>query len=240
MFKVLVWDYVGVSAQWLEQVVDMKDVKIVGTITPNEPAPKILLDTDAWDWLLIFEQGTRNFFEATIQILKLPPEKVIYALDLNSWLQHFKGAFALINPLTGNDIFLNLNFEISRQLGKYITCTVDGISYVATSADDLVMRKMYTQRVNFSKKAMEFFHTLAKRYYDVDDSAGYFLDLGANIGTTGIYFIKKLTPDLKVLAFEPDTENFKLLCVNLILNGVEAKFDVVNYGLGDKIEQKNW
>lgn len=101
MFKVLIWDYTGMSAQWLEQAADMKDIEVVGTIKPTDAVPEILLKRDAWDWLLIFEQGKRDFFYATIQMLRLPPERVIYALDLNSWLQHPKAAFALTNMQRG-------------------------------------------------------------------------------------------------------------------------------------------
>lgn len=103
MFKVLLWDYAGISAQWLEQVADMKDIEVVGTITPSEPAPEILLKADAWDWLLIFEHGARNFFNATIQVLQLPLDKVIYALDMNSWLQHPKATYTLLNSVGGRD-----------------------------------------------------------------------------------------------------------------------------------------
>ena len=83
---------------------------------------------------------------------------------------------------------------------------------------------------------MKVFHALARKYYKVDDSAGYFLDLGANIGTTGIYFLKNLAPNLKLLAFEPDAENFKLLRVNIILNDLDSKATAVNCGLGDTFD----
>lgn len=84
MFKILVWDYLDVSNLWFEQAADKDNIEIVGKITPAEPVPKILLESDAWDWLLIFEQGTRNFFDATIHLLNLPPEKIIYAVDVSS------------------------------------------------------------------------------------------------------------------------------------------------------------
>lgn len=187
---------------------------------------------------MIFEQGMRNFFDATIQTLRLPPDKVVYALDMNSWLQHPKAAFALADPSRGGgNIILNVNFAINRQLNNYISCTVEGLSYVATSRDDYVMRPMYTTRRNHAAGGMKRFHALAKQYYGVDDSAGYFLDLGANIGTTGIYFTKKLAPNLKLLAFEPDAENYKMHRLNLILNDMDDKANVVNCGLGDKFDE---
>ena len=102
MFKVLIWDYTGESSQWLDHVADKKDIEVVGTITPNEPAPEILLNRDAWDWLLIFERGARNFFDATIQVLRLPFNKIIYALDMNSWLQHPKAIYNILNNSGGH------------------------------------------------------------------------------------------------------------------------------------------
>ena len=237
MFKILIWDYTGVSAQWLDQVADKQDIEVVGTITPNEPPPEILLRKNSWDWLLIFERGLRNFFDTTIQVLKLPLDRVIYALDMNSWVQHPKAAFTLANTIRGGGIFLTINFAMSQQLNSFVTCTVEGISYVATAADNMIMRQMYTARSNWAAEDMRAFHELAKKYYNVDDSAGYFLDLGANIGTTGIYFLKKFTPNLKLIAFEPDAENFKLLSVNLLLNDIANKTFAVNCGLGDKRDE---
>ena len=99
------------------------------------------------------------------------------------------------------------------------------------------MRDMYTRRVNWAANEMNAFRTLANRYYNLDDSMGYFFDLGANIGTTCIYFAKKIAPNLKLLAFEPDPENFKLLRTNLILNDLEDKTLAINCGLGDKFDE---
>ena len=132
-------------------------------------------------------------------------------------------------------IHLNLNLALNQHLNDFVTCTVEGLSYIATSKDNGVMREMYTRRVNFAANEIKRFHELSKKYYNVDDSSGYFLDLGANIGTTGIYFIKKFAPDLKLLAFEPDIETFKMLRLNMLLNDMEDdKAVAVNCGLGDK------
>ncbi len=239
MFKVLILDSIGISAKWLEEFADTKYIDVIGTITPQEPVSKVLLNQDAWDWLLIFERGERQIFDEFIQTLRLPFDKVIYALDMYSWLQHSKAAYKLINPHTrGLSVFVYLNFILSRQLNDFVACTVDGLSYVATSNDDYIMRIMYTERMNFAANNMKRFQALAKKFYGVDDSAGYFLDLGANIGTTGIYFTKKLAPNLKLLAFEPDADNFKLLRINLLLNDLDDdKVVAVNCGLGDQFDE---
>ena len=122
-------------------------------------------------------------------------------------------------------------------MNNFVACTVDGLSYVATAADNVIMLEMFVNRTNWASQEMKRFHELSKKYYDVDDSAGYFLDLGANIGTTGIYFLKKFTPNLRLLAFEPDSENFKMHHVNVILNDLEKVTDLVNCGLGDKFSE---
>ena len=122
-------------------------------------------------------------------------------------------------------------------MNDFVTCTVEGINYVATSKDITIMQDMYVSRVNYSATGIKMFHDLAKKYFNVDERAGYFFDLGANIGTTGIYFCKKLAPNLKCLAFEPDAENFKLLRINAILNDMEDKVTLVNFGLGDKFDE---
>ncbi|MBR4152709.1 MAG: hypothetical protein IKT98_07085 [Selenomonadaceae bacterium] len=101
MNRVLIWDYASISSQWMEQVADMSDIEIVGRMTPAESVPKILLENNSWDWLLIFERGIRNFFEATIQVQRLPLDKVIYALDMNSWLKNPKAIFSLLNDSGG-------------------------------------------------------------------------------------------------------------------------------------------
>ncbi|MBR0290475.1 MAG: FkbM family methyltransferase [Selenomonadaceae bacterium] len=49
--------------------------------------------------------------------------------------------------------------------------------------------------------------------------------------------MKKFAPNLKLLAFEPDAENFKLLRINTILNGLEDSTTLVNCGLGNKFDE---
>ena len=120
-----------------------------------------------------------------------------------------------------------------KKANKFFTCTVEGLSYIGTSDDPFRMPHMFINNVNWASKGMQRFHELAKKYYDVDDSAGYFLDLGANIGTSGLYFIKNITPNLKLLAFEPDPENYKMHHINIILNDLEEKTDLVNCGLAN-------
>ena len=97
--KILVCDYVGNSQQWLEQITLTKNYEVVGTITPA--SDKNLMLEKNWDYLLIFENGARQFFNAMIQFMNIAPEKVIFAMDLSSWLEKPAAVFALINPQGG-------------------------------------------------------------------------------------------------------------------------------------------
>ncbi|MBR2733561.1 MAG: FkbM family methyltransferase [Selenomonadaceae bacterium] len=237
MQKVLIWDNTGNTPAWCKKFLDMKDVEIIHTITPAEPAPEILLRPDAWDWLLIFERKMRATFDTIINTLKLPTEKIVYVLDTRHWLQRPKAITAILNDSGGGVMRRWLNFNNCRQLNDIVACTVEGLSYVATAKDNIIMRVMYVDRINYAAGTMKRFHELTQKYYGVDDNSGYFLDLGANIGTTGIYFIKKLAPNLKLLAFEPDAENFRMLSVNLLLNDMEDKATIVKCGLGNKFDE---
>lgn len=236
MNRVLVWDYTGDSSQWLEKNLSKNDVEVIQTITSQEPVPDILLKKDAWDFLMIFERRMRNTFETIIKTLKLPPEKIVYALDTNHWVQRPKAIYSLLGNSMGwirRRFFLN---EL-KNLNAFHICTVEGLSYVATSTDPFRLPNMFVSRTNWASKDMKRFHELSKQYYDVDESAGYFLDLGANIGTTGLYFCKNLAPNLKLLAFEPDPENYKMHRVNMILNDLEEITDLVNCGLGNEASE---
>lgn len=232
--KILICDYLGIAEQWINRFVIKENLEIVGIISPVDKSQRSLLMENSWDYLLIFEEGMREDFNKLTQLLKLSPQRVIYAQDWESWAEHPAATFALINPVQLGLIYRSVIFNFARKFNYFISSTTeDNLHYVATSKDDVIIKNMYLTRQNWSKDEMELFYLLAQKFYNVDDSNGYFLDLGANIGTTGIYFTKILAPKLKLLAFEPDKENFKLLKVNLILNDVE---DVIaeNYGLGDK------
>lgn len=51
-----------------------------------------------------------------------------------------------------------------------------------------------------------------------------FLDMGANIGAQSV-FVKSIVPDARVIAFEPQPDNFEVLKSNIELNNVECELD---------------
>jgi FkbM family methyltransferase len=70
------------------------------------------------------------------------------------------------------------------------------------------------------RKATSDFHTFNQVIFDkcYDTSYGLkpktIIDCGANIGLATVYF-KTMFPDATVIAVEPETENYKLLCRNI-------------------------
>jgi FkbM family methyltransferase len=59
------------------------------------------------------------------------------------------------------------------------------------------------------------------------------MDIGANFGLHSLYLSRAVGPNGKVLAFEPDPDNFALLCANLEANGC-ANVLPFQYALGEK------
>lgn len=236
MFKVVLWDYTGESANWAETFLK-SDVKVTRTLRPDDPDQAEVIMRGDWNFVLIFEKGQRELFNEifkTMREMNFSTENIIFANDFDSWQNNPAAVYALLKPETCEQIYRDLNFAKQKQWNNYVTCTVEGVSYVAPSTDLFRMQYMFVNRVNWAANEMKFFHEMSKKYYGVDDSAGYFLDLGANIGTTGIYFLKKFAPDMKLIAFEPDAENFKMLRMNLLLNDLESVTNAVNCGLGNK------
>lgn len=98
--KILICDYVGNSKQWLDQFTIKKNYEVVGTITPDSNQ-KSLLSEKSWDYLLIFEQNSRDFFKTLLQFFNIAEERTIYAMDYKSWAAHPSAVFEIVNPNSG-------------------------------------------------------------------------------------------------------------------------------------------
>jgi len=60
--------------------------------------------SDLWDYLLIFENGARNIFDTMAQFMKIPSQKIIYALDWYSWANHPAAVYSMLNPQGGGAV----------------------------------------------------------------------------------------------------------------------------------------
>lgn len=239
MFKVILWDYTGESANWAKNFLK-DDVEIIRTLhSDDDDQAKVIMRGD-WNFVLIFEQDQRELFNEifkTMHEMNFSTNNIIFARDFYHWLNNPTAVYALLKPEMCDQIYRYWSYYNQRRWHKYHSVSVEGLHYVGTSIDNAIMWYMYINNKNFAADEMKIFHDLSKKYYRIDDSGGIFLDLGANIGTTGFYFLKKFAPNLKLLAFEPDAENFKLLRINAILNDMEDRATLVNCGLGDKFDE---
>lgn len=68
-------------------------------------------------------------------------------------------------------------------------------------------------------------------YFEPETESPVILDCGANIGMSVLYF-KKMFPDSKILAFEPNPNSFKLLEQNVKENNLK-NVEIYNLGLYD-------
>lgn len=119
----------------------------------------------------------------------------------------------------------------------FMSCDVEGIKYIGSSLDLTIMRRMYNTRENWSKKEINAFFELAEKYYGISGSqeSGIFMDIGGNIGTTSIYVKKVKAPSMKVIAFEPMTDNIRMFKANCILNDIDdSQIILVEKALSNK------
>jgi len=239
MFKVVLWDYTGESENWAKNLLK-SGVEIIRTLRPNDADQAEVIMRGNWNFVLIFEKGGREIFDEilkTMQAMNFSTDNIVFANDFNSWLNNPAAVYALLKPEACDNLYRHWTFFKHGRWNRYVSTSVEGIHYVATSIDYCIIRKMYINNQTWAEEEMKIFYALTKKYYNVNDSTGYFLELGANIGTTGFYFLEKFAPNLKYLAFEPDAENFKMLRINSILNDLEDKSILVNFGLGEKFDE---
>lgn len=83
-------------------------------------------------------------------------------------------------------------------------------------------------------------------FYGIEDSsykpvlrelkkAKVILDIGANIGTTSLFFAS-INPNAQIISFEPHPDTFKRAVENIKLNNFQ-NIDLINIGLGEKKER---
>ncbi|MCM1123839.1 MAG: FkbM family methyltransferase, partial [Eubacterium sp.] len=109
---------------------------------------------------------------------------------------------------------------------------LENVNFLFDSEDNLIPNEMLGYGKIYSKDEMIFLYEMAPRI-----EKGYFLDIGANVGTTSIYFRKRICDSLNYIAFEPLKVNYKYLKMNCILNDCED-IKVENIGMSNVNGQK--
>ncbi len=175
-----------------------------------------------------------NSHEKEIEIeFILDQNKTIYYLlaisqtDNGRILFNRRNQLELMGKLFKSQRRLNIT-DAARSVMPCISIQIDDIKFLFAQDDNLIPNDMIGYNRVYSEDEMLFFFETAPK-----KQGGYFLDIGANIGTTCIYFRKKLQSDLNYIAFEPLKENVKYLKMNCILNECED-IKVENLGISNK------
>ena len=128
-----------------------------------------------------------------------------------------------------------LKYSQWSEAQKYEVITLPcGLKYMARTSDAYIRYYMKSKQQNFSYDIIDAYFELAQKYcgYDSNES-GIFFDIGANIGTTCLYAYKIHNSAMKIVGVEAGKDNYDLLRINCVLNGIENA-QLYNVGFGDK------
>ena len=128
-----------------------------------------------------------------------------------------------MNTKIGREAFLKSVGENQILLSK----TKENIYYLINSSDKVLGRTVFLEKESYDSKKLTSALDL------VSNRRNTLLDVGANIGTIGIFGVSRGYFD-KCIAFEPEPNNFKLLQQNVLLNNLEKKFELRNVALSNQ------
>lgn len=131
---------------------------------------------------------------------------------------------------TGKKVLLKLPdlklISLARESMPYISVQTDGLSFFFSNTDHAILNYMVENKRIWSKDEMDF----VLGYFDsLSVRPGTVLDIGANVGTSVIYFRDRLGSDTRFYAVEPVTENYNLLMANCAVNGF---YDITAFRCG--------
>lgn len=234
--RVILWDMDGKGKKWLEENIHSNRIELVQIIPSYEK--NVQLVNDDIDLLLIANEGIDRDILKMLECVGFGRDRVVFIYALISWYEKFDlAAFLLKDKVGGMRRLIFWYHECGAK--DYYSCKVENLTFIASVKDRVIMPTMIRDGKVWSADEMHLFYRLAHEYYVLrDDEPGYFLDLGANIGTTSIYFRKKVDTNVEIVAFEPDDSNNKLLQINLLLNGLVGEAYVEAYGLSNRRENK--
>lgn len=177
------------------------------------------LNFDDFNYLVIAVEASREIVEFLRQIVPdydKVREKIIYEIDFYSFVPELRSRMPYNSCVLTNDI-----------------------KYVFSPRDRIIGESMLRTGINFAEDQIKAFFELTDKYYGKKARDGYFLDIGANIGTTSIYVKKILNPSLNIVGIEAGKDNYTAFKMNCIANDLD-EIRVVNVAVGDEIGYVNF
>lgn len=125
--------------------------------------------------------------------------------------------------------------SLARETLPYISAEADGLSFFFDKTDHSIIDYMVEHKKIWAREEMDF---ILGYFASLSVRPGTVMDIGANVGTSIIYFRSKLGPGCKYYAVEPVTGNYNLLNANCAINGF---YDINTFRLGisDTIGEAN-
>ena len=121
--------------------------------------------------------------------------------------------------------------SLARDVMPYISVEADGLTFFFKNTDHSILDNMVESHKIWASEDMDFI----LGYYDsISVRPGTIVDIGANVGTSVIYFRNKLGADTEFYAVEPVTDNFNLPKANCAINGF-SDINAFRYGISDAI-----
>lgn len=116
--------------------------------------------------------------------------------------------------------------NLARESMPYISVQADGLTFIFSNTDQSILNYFVVNKQIWAKDEMDF----VLGYYDsISARPLTVVDIGANVGTSVIYFRDRLGSETGYYAVEPVTENFNLLNANCALNGYN---DIKTFRIG--------
>lgn len=234
--KIVVFDLTGSAMDWLDKFGNEDHIELCEVITLDDDSPIKITELplyDNWDYLLIFEDNLRTQVDELLMKLGIPDDKILFPLDIyGSLTKQIQVSMYMFKGY----VYRYLKYlQFGPDGDKYAVAEAPGMRFMNLTTDSAILPTTYISGEVWSQKEMDLFYKLSDEYFAFNSDQSIFCDIGANIGTTSIYFKKELEPDINILAFEPSIENFKMLQINAILNDISlSKNRFVNMGLSDK------
>ena len=167
-----------------------------------------------------------------IKIFTLHPLKKIKRIIFNLVKRSIKkNTYYVLSGLAKLFIYTKIGREVfyeeTPENQLLLTKTNENLYYIVNSSDKEIGKSIYSHKESFdAQHLIEALNLIPYR-------KSILLDVGANIGTIGILGMSKSYFD-KCIAFEPDPNNFELLKYNVLLNGLDNRFELRNEALSDK------
>ena len=155
---------------------------------------------------------------------------------VNKLFELFVNASELIFKILSGGIEYLSDIKLLRRLffnllprNKDILLTTKYGDYVINTSSRLIAKKTYKNKIPYSAlSVVKILEILNNENVNIE----YFIDIGANIGTTSIS-ASFLNKNFNFVCIEGGDESFKLLDKNIKLNNLEERFSVYKKFIGD-------